>query len=171
MNPLDQLADIHTPTEVDWWPLAWGWWLLAAVILLAILGLALFLYKKYKFNGPRREAKLMLAHLDPASDTYCSDINTLLKRVVRHYVSPHVAAQYGQQWTDTLSQCCPPKLRAELTPVLIQLQTNLYAPEPMPLADKQKLQKAIQVWLGKAKLNHKSLLTTDVISTREVDHV
>lgn len=38
MNPLDQLKDIHLPEQVNWWPLAPGWW---GVIALAFIGLLL----------------------------------------------------------------------------------------------------------------------------------
>ncbi|PWR00019.1 DUF4381 domain-containing protein [Leucothrix pacifica] len=38
-NPLDQLKDIHLPTEVSWWPIAPGWWLLALLVLLVLFTL------------------------------------------------------------------------------------------------------------------------------------
>ena len=35
MNPLDQLKDIYIPPEVDAWPPAYGWWLIAILTSLA----------------------------------------------------------------------------------------------------------------------------------------
>ncbi|MDA7785401.1 DUF4381 domain-containing protein, partial [Pseudomonadales bacterium] len=32
-DPLAQLRDIRLPVEPDWWPLAFGWWIVAALIL------------------------------------------------------------------------------------------------------------------------------------------
>ena len=37
MDPLAQLNDIQTPSDVDWWPLAWGWWAVIALALLIIV--------------------------------------------------------------------------------------------------------------------------------------
>lgn len=50
MNPLDQLRDIHLPSDVDWWPLAPGWWVL---MLLVVIGL--FLLIKWWRNALKRK--------------------------------------------------------------------------------------------------------------------
>ncbi|WP_156497551.1 DUF4381 domain-containing protein, partial [Oleiphilus sp. HI0043] len=39
-SPLDQLKDIHPPVDITWWPLAFGWWALIVISVIAIaLGL------------------------------------------------------------------------------------------------------------------------------------
>lgn len=43
-DPLSQLADIHLPADVSFWPPAPGWWVLAALLMcgLCLLGLVQF---------------------------------------------------------------------------------------------------------------------------------
>ena len=48
MNPTTQtleLRDIHLPTEISWWPLAPGWWIVIGLILLGIV-ISIFLYRR-----------------------------------------------------------------------------------------------------------------------------
>ena len=40
-NPLDQLADIHLPDPVSWWPLAPGWWMLLGLAVSIFIAVAL----------------------------------------------------------------------------------------------------------------------------------
>ncbi|HPY40873.1 MAG TPA: DUF4381 domain-containing protein, partial [Thiolinea sp.] len=38
MNPTElPLRDIHLPPEISWWPLAWGWWALLALVVLILV--------------------------------------------------------------------------------------------------------------------------------------
>lgn len=52
MNPIDvsqlPLRDIHLPAEVAWWPPAYGWWILLAV--LAVLGVIAALVYRRRFR-------------------------------------------------------------------------------------------------------------------------
>ncbi|WP_161957559.1 DUF4381 domain-containing protein [Mariprofundus sp. EBB-1] len=45
-DPLAQLRDIHLPDAISWWPLAPGWWMLFALILIIIA--ALFYYLRWR---------------------------------------------------------------------------------------------------------------------------
>ncbi|MDQ6999108.1 MAG: DUF4381 domain-containing protein [Mariprofundus sp.] len=45
-DPLAQLRDIHLPDAISWWPLAPGWWMLFALILIIIV--ALFYYLRWR---------------------------------------------------------------------------------------------------------------------------
>ncbi len=49
-NPelLSQLRDIHTPEPVGWWPLAPGWWILLALIIIGVTALIVWLRSKRK---------------------------------------------------------------------------------------------------------------------------
>ena len=39
---LEKLKDIRLPAEISWWPLATGWWILLAVLLISVIGLFIF---------------------------------------------------------------------------------------------------------------------------------
>ena len=56
MDPLAQLKDIHTPQGVDWWPLAWGWWVAALLVVALLCGLIYIIVRHIRFNRARSEA-------------------------------------------------------------------------------------------------------------------
>ena len=59
-DPLAQLRDIHLPEPVSWWPPAPGWWLLAVLVLIALVAISVFFYKRYQHNSFRRQALQLL---------------------------------------------------------------------------------------------------------------
>lgn len=121
-DPLTQLADIHLPDGVGWWPPAPGWWALCLILLaLVIAGLALF------WRQWRRRQKLQAAldELDQAWEDYqastlagkrqeivalklLSKLNNILRRVALLYFPVEtVAPLSGQRWLDFLQQSDP----------------------------------------------------------------
>lgn len=99
---LGQLKDIHEPSAISWWPPAPGWWLLGALILLAITG-AVLLYlrmrQKRLNNRYRAEGIRLLKHIDPSSPQAVEAINIILKRVaVVTYGRGPCAPLTGQRW-------------------------------------------------------------------------
>lgn len=58
-----KLADIHLPEAIDLWPVAHGWWILLALMILAIF-LTLFLKKARPVKSPRSGKKLKSQALD-----------------------------------------------------------------------------------------------------------
>lgn len=113
-DPLSQLADIHLPDAIGWWPLAPGWW-----ILIAALGVAAY------FIGRRLAAVLLqqrirrhaLGELDKALAAYrqasavsgadqeieklnyVNEINAVMRRVaLKHYPQENAASLSGVRW-------------------------------------------------------------------------
>lgn len=116
-DPLEQLRDIHLPEEAGWWPLAWGWWLALAVVLL--LG-ALLLHQWRKRRRQRRYRYDALQAVEQAyaqyqteGDTaaYLQRVSELLRRAVLSGVSPAqgatLAALSGEQWLAFLDESLP----------------------------------------------------------------
>jgi hypothetical protein len=110
---LAQLADIHLPEAVSYWPPALGWWVLA-VILLVLLFMGI-----KKLSASQRLGKIRKYALDElencyfsyaeATDTdsnalklgYVNQFNSILRRVaLYHYPHSHVASLSGQRWLD-----------------------------------------------------------------------
>lgn len=104
MNPaLSQLRDIHLPAPVSWWPPAPGWWLLAAVALLAALGL----YARHRLRRRNRWRRLALSELARLRQGHESqppaallgELSVLLRRVaVSRFPRDEVAALSGDAW-------------------------------------------------------------------------
>jgi hypothetical protein len=97
---LARLADIVVPPPISWWPLALGWWILAAAIVAALAILALSAVRRYHRNAYRRAALVELqaigAVTDPASAVA---VSAVLKRVALvAYPRSEVASLTGSAW-------------------------------------------------------------------------
>jgi hypothetical protein len=97
---LDRLRDIAEPDPVSWWPLAPGWWLMLAVITIAVVFFAVRFCRKWQANAYRRAA---LRELE--SSTTAAEIHRLLKRTaLAAFPRGQVASLSGQAWCDWLGQ-------------------------------------------------------------------
>ena len=111
-DPLSELADIHLPDAVTFWPPAPGWWLLAALILAA---LGWLLWQQYRLWQRRQRMKSALAALKVVHDNYNNrgaeipaneaglsflyGCNEVLKRVaLEHFPVLEVASLTGTPW-------------------------------------------------------------------------
>ncbi len=117
---LAQLADIHLPGDVSWWPPAVGWWVLALLLIAATVFLA------RKLLQLRRE-RLILNHAlaelhrvyeefadsddsDAAVD-YLNQFNAVLRRVALvHFPDHRVASLGGREWVDFIKEKGDPSL-------------------------------------------------------------
>jgi len=112
-DPLADLRDIHMPLPVDSWPLAYGWWILAA-LLIGCLAYAIFrIWSRWRRNRYRREALVELEAIHhqfvETKDTlaYLQSFQELLKRVALTYYSrEQVASLTGESWVDFLDRTC-----------------------------------------------------------------
>lgn len=114
-DPLSQLADIHLPGAVSFWPPAPGWWLLLAVVLFA---LALLGRQQYRLWQKNRRLQLVLAELaltwrvyqqqagpNQAGLSFLYAVNSLLKRVaLLHHGEAAVAPLTGAAWLNFLDR-------------------------------------------------------------------
>jgi len=86
MNELENLRDIHSPPPVSFWPPAPGWWILALLIILGIVGGWLF-YRWQKKRALQKAALIELNQLQQSlSDgqdlsIFSAQISTLLRRL------------------------------------------------------------------------------------------
>jgi hypothetical protein len=103
------LHPMQLPAPVGWWPMAPGWWLLIIVSVIGIVGLVLWLRRRYA--DPRRYA---LAELEQIKQRYqdaegtsavVASCNILLKRTALTLFPRHnVAALSGDAWLAFLMQ-------------------------------------------------------------------
>lgn len=118
-DALSQLADIHLPGDVSWWPPAPGWWLLG-LLLLAALAMALVFGWRYYHRRQAlasalqtldeaeqryRQKTAIQAENDQAALEFITDINQTLRRVALLYFSAEtIAPLSGRSWLDFLDQ-------------------------------------------------------------------
>ncbi|HEX7370655.1 MAG TPA: DUF4381 domain-containing protein [Rhodanobacteraceae bacterium] len=95
------LRDIHVPSA-PWWPLATGWWLLLALLVLVALAVAWWIGRRGR-RGPLMAA---LREIDAIEARYAEDghpgrladaASRLMRRVARR-VESDVASQAGEAW-------------------------------------------------------------------------
>ena len=109
-NPLDQLRDIHLPDAVSYWPLAPGWWIVAAIATTTIAVTAVIIYRRYQRNAYRREAATMLAtisqlRLDGDQTQYLQQLNHLLKQTALTVDKRDlISSLSGQSWLEFLDR-------------------------------------------------------------------
>src|SRR5690554_7495111 len=96
MDPLAQLNDIVELDHVSAWPLAWGWWLLLALLLLTLITCAL-----WYIQTRRKTALLRTTKKNIAQCSSVAEVSTQLKIVALHYFahSPTLAKERDRKST------------------------------------------------------------------------
>jgi hypothetical protein len=107
-NPLADLKPIHLPADPAWWPPAPGWWIVAALLLAALLVLGVFLWRKYRW---RQWQETVLNEVDHAIARHnqrhlqIAGLSEILRRVaLRRYPRERVASLHGAAWLDFLDR-------------------------------------------------------------------
>lgn len=103
-NPLSELKPLHLPPEVSIWPLAIGWYIVLAIIVLVIV-ISWWLYsKRQKIQQTRNEInQLWLTietdYLANRSPEIIAIINVFLKRVaVKSFADKNPQLLSGNEW-------------------------------------------------------------------------
>ncbi len=107
---LQQLRDLHLPTEPVWWPPAPGWWILAALLVAALALLIRELAARHRRRAPFRAARSLYAELydgyrkgQLAPELFLHQSNELLKRLVIFAVGEGAARSANDEaWLELL---------------------------------------------------------------------
>jgi len=152
-DPLAQLAPLRAPADPHWWPPAPGWWLLAAVMLLALTWALWSLLRRHRQRRYRRVAAERLNACRKAVDSdpslhYASECNRILKTVaLRSFPRRDVAALSGTAWLAFLHDTSP---GVDTAPFDASLTAKLYtAQAPSEPADIDTLHQSAQLWIAK----------------------
>lgn len=84
-SPLDQLRDIHPPTDIGWWPIANTWWVLIAITIILVSASIFTFIRHRRKNVWRRTALIELnalsAHQKDSSNLELArQLSILIKR-------------------------------------------------------------------------------------------
>ncbi len=114
------LRDLHLPADIGWWPLAPGWWFLAAA---AAAGACWLLYRAFLNWRANRARRAALRQLDLIAREFAHDNNLatlarqlseLLRRAVLAYAPrTEVAGLTGESWLQWLDRGLDPPLFAD----------------------------------------------------------
>lgn len=142
------LRDIHLP-PAHWWPPAPGWWLLAALLLFATIGVAWWLRRTAR-GKPLRAALRAIDALEAAharnGDTMqlIDGVSRLMRRVALR-VAPDVAAQTGAAWRAFVHRHASD---AAIRQALDELASERFRAQPV--LDASALLTALRAWCRNA---------------------
>jgi len=146
---LDRLHDLVLPPAVPFWPLAPGWYVVFAFLLVLLLLAAIRAVARFRANAYRREALRTLASLEqPAA------IAELLRRTALAAAPRSVIAEKtGAGWLDWLAAQCPDTMSDT---VREQLTVGVY---DRPAAEHEL--SSLRDYAGRWIAHHRQDLTTD----------
>ncbi|MGY8813907.1 MAG: DUF4381 domain-containing protein [Gammaproteobacteria bacterium] len=106
-DPLDlPLRDIHLPDGLSFWPLAYGWWILIAVIVITAI-IAFILYRRNQrarisaITLAREEFTRITSEYQKSNETLklVKEISILLRRLsISLFPRTEVASLTGEEW-------------------------------------------------------------------------
>jgi hypothetical protein len=159
-NPL-ALKDIHLPEQITNYPIAYGWWILAILILLAIVLIVVKIKQNAKKNHVKKQT---LAQLKNNVNISNSELISLVKWAAMHYFSRNELAKlYGESLQQFLLKQLPKKHQKQFTQLSDKAFKSQYQLDFKNEVDID-FHKAIHLWLNQAlppKTSEKSKQNND----------
>ena len=106
MDPTEiPIRDLHLPEPIGWWPLAPGWWILLALLVIVGGWLLLQAWRRYRVGASRRFALKSLKHLESEWESggnlvgFGVAVSELVRRTMLAYAPREdVAGLTGDAW-------------------------------------------------------------------------
>ena len=141
-----QLHDIHVPEQVTNLPIAPGWWLLLALILIT----AFWSFKKFKqnrrLNANKNQALAVLASNQTLSAKEC--ISLLKCTAMQYFSRQQLAKLYGDNFQGFLMQQLPQKYQVNFIELSTPAFQGQYQAQQEPNADIDlACRQATKLWL------------------------
>ncbi|WAJ72080.1 DUF4381 domain-containing protein [Catenovulum adriaticum] len=137
-DPMAAFKDLQMPDPISWWPLAWGWWVVIAISLIALAAFIYFLVQHQQKKRAKKQAIKLINQL-PASATTI-ELNQLLKQtMLSYYPRQQVAQLSGKTWLTFLLAQLPTAKKATFNQSLSQFSQSLYQPNKLITNDDKML--------------------------------
>ena len=146
-DPLQELRDVHLPDPISWWPPAYGWWAVLAMIVLGFV--VVFIVRAFRQRTrSRRVALAQLKHVKQQYAVHSDDQRTILQvsHILRRFAlsvfaRPQVAGLSGQSWLKFLDRTGGTNQFSEgpgkvLRSSPYQLYSSASAKDLLPLAER-----------------------------------
>jgi hypothetical protein len=143
------LKDIHLPEQITNYPVAYGWWLLAIIILMVTMFLLVKMRQRAKLKHHQQQA---LKQLKNSPNMGCSEVIALLKwAAIQYFSRAQLAKLYGEQLQQFLMQKLPIKHQQKFKQLSEQAFYEQYK-EPQSQSEpsndsSQSFQQAAILWL------------------------
>jgi hypothetical protein len=148
-EPLAQLKDIHLPEQIHNYPIALGWWLLLAMLIITVIFTAIKWQKRRQLYQAQKQALSQLKKTDNSDE-----IVTLLKWAALHYFPRHeVASLHSQQLQQFLQKKLTGKYQEKFQTLCGQQLSDKYQTTEHLSANSDTnsdLKQAAQLWLNQA---------------------
>ncbi|MDO6505578.1 DUF4381 domain-containing protein [Colwellia sp. 4_MG-2023] len=146
-----ELKDIHVPEQISNFPIAYGWWLLAAMIVFIAIITIIKMRKNAQRNQVKKQALIQLKNTPNLS---INDTVALLKWAAMHYFSrTELAKLFGDSLQSFLTAQLPIKYQEKFTSLSKEAFINQYQSQKdehnVPSSDSDFYHAAI-LWLTHA---------------------
>jgi len=151
LDPLAQLKDIHLPQQINNYPFAIGWWLLA-IISLVLLVWGIIKVKRYR--SQRKDKNIALKQLKGMSLTNSQIISLLKWCCLQYFPRTSSASLFGNNFRCFLINALPSNKQSEFTNLSENIFTRVYqlSSEDTEFEESEngQFQQAAQHWLKHA---------------------
>ncbi|MCG3721055.1 DUF4381 domain-containing protein [Vibrio cincinnatiensis] len=138
------LNALHLPDLPSWWPLAWGWWIsLAVVLLLTLLILCLAIWKRKRL-APKKTALRLLTQSN-GYQTPSAAMELLRQVALCYYPRDYIAPLTGHEWYAFLDNQLG---QSRFVPNVTLWQQALY--QKTPITHPEQLISDCQLWINEA---------------------
>ena len=145
---LENLADISVGQTPSMWPLAWGWWVLIALITVL---LAMIIWQAIEFARKRkvkRRALKAIANIEEHDVKSLQKLHAILRSAIIHYFpNENISGIQGHAWQTFLHERMSSSLKAnsDVIAQLKALESSLYTKSPSISANEAK--EAVSLWI------------------------
>ncbi len=146
MNNLPEIRDIHIPDGVSVFPLAYGWWIMSAALI--VCALCFWVVMKQIKTSRKHYALKTLNSIDTQLPISAAiQISELLKRICLSKYK-NASALYGTNWIDFLNGHASEKLTGAAAELLVNAPFIGEQSKTYTINEAETLKRFAKIWIG-----------------------